>query len=406
MTKGFKLSPDEVDQAGSHIQNLGSKLDQHGTNVASTHQKISASSRSDKSSVGKIFTSFASKSGAAFSDGFKGLSRWSKEAGDRLKIGSKRTKQTESDVQGSFTKIKAPSEDPKAKPKTTSPAGPSGNTETSSAPTPTPHRPPTPHEQTGGKNDDQASSSGHEPPLSTAPAPKPKVAPAGDRLSSWLDNAGEPEVMQIRPNRIPPAQQHFGDTGHDQMYDIEHQSNDYEGNGSGARPNKGGRFQSAFGQNGDKHSAVVMETYVAGGENKPTYTASDGFLHQWGAAHAGFNTPGGAGKKTSAIENHLSSDTSYPDRLPNKLPDTIYHQNISGDGAKHDLGNILDGKENPHQLSGDELNQVLKTDNGKSVNNIVRTYNDVKGDNYGITGGAVGKDDQGNYHLKFDLGKH
>jgi hypothetical protein len=402
MTSSFKLTPSEVDQAGSHMQDLGSKIDQHATNVASTHQKISSSSRSDKSKVGKMFTTFASKSGTAFSDGFKGLSRWSKEAGNRLKIGSSRTKQTESDVTSSINKIKAPSEDAKARPKTPNPAGPSGPAESSSEPTP--HRPPTPNKETGGKTDDQTSTE-HEPPVSKPPEPKPKVAPAGDRLSSWLGNAGTPDVMQIRPNRRPPALQHFGDTGHDQMYDIEHQSQDYQGNGSGARPTQGGRFQSAFGQDGDKHSAVVMETYVAGGENKPTYTASDGFLHQWGAAHAGFNTPGGAGKKTSAIENHLGSDTSYPDRLPDKLPDSIYHQNISGEGAKTQLGSILDGKENPHQLSSDELNQVLKTDNGKSVNNIVRTYNDVKGDTYGITGGAVGKDDQGNYHLKFDTGR-
>jgi hypothetical protein len=121
--KGFKLSPDEVDQAGSHMQDLGSKLDTHATNIASTHQKISASSRSDKSSVGKMFTSFASKSGAAFSDGFKQLSRVSKGAGDRLKTGSKQSKQTESDVQNSFTKIQSSSAEgkkpaPKPKPNT------------------------------------------------------------------------------------------------------------------------------------------------------------------------------------------------------------------------------------------------------------------------------------------------
>ena len=113
MPKGFKLSPDEVDQAGSHMHDLSSKLDTHATNVASTHQKISASSRSDKSGVGKVFTGLASKAGNAFGDGFKQLSRVSKGAGDRLKNGSKQTKQTESDVQNSFTKIQSSSGDNK-----------------------------------------------------------------------------------------------------------------------------------------------------------------------------------------------------------------------------------------------------------------------------------------------------
>lgn len=400
MPKGFKLSPSEVDKGGSNLLSFGSKTDQHGTSAASTHQKI-ASSGSGKSPVVKMFTSFASKSGDAFSGVFKQISRVSKEAGNRLKTGSKATQQNETNVENSFKKIQSPTADPHSRPRSPQ-GGPSSSSappETSSASTP--HRPPTPHKETTDTGDHGGTAT--EP--AAAPPPKPKVAPAGDRLSSWLGNAGEPEVMPVRPNRIPPAQTHFGDTGHDQMYDIEHQSHDYEGNGSGARPTKGGRFQNTFGQNGDKHSAVVMETYVAGGENKPTYTASDGFLHQWGAAHAGFETPGGAKPKLNAITNHLGSGEHYPDRLPNKLPDTIYHQNISGEGAKHELGNILDGKENPHQLTSDELNQVLKTDNGKSVNNIVRTYNDVKGDTYGITGGAVGKDDQGNYHLKFDVGR-
>lgn len=404
--KGFKLSPSGVAKGGSQLENLGSKADQHGTNVASTHQKI-ASSGSGKSSVVKMFTTLATKSGNAFDDVFRQISRVSRGAGGRLKSGSRATAQNETNVESSFKKISSPTPDSHDRPRGPQPQGHSAGeqAETSSAAPATPHRAPTPHGQTGSTSP-EPEPSGHESPVGKAPEPKPKVAPAPDRLSSWLGNAGTPEVMPIKSPRIPPAQQHFGDTGHDQMYDIEHESQDYEGNGSGARPTKGGRFQTAFGQKGDKHSAVVMETYVAGGEHKPSYTASDGFLHQWGAAHAGFNAPGSPNKKASAIENHLlDSDTSYSDRLPNKLPDTIYHQNISGDGPKHELGNIMVGKQNPHQLSSDELNQVMKTDNGKSVNNIVRTYNDVKGDNYGITGGAVGQDAQGNYHLKFDIGK-
>jgi RHS repeat-associated protein len=107
--KGFKLSPNEVDQSGSHLLDFGSKSDQNASSTAATHQKI-ASSGSGKSGVVKTFTDFAGKSGDAFEGVFKEIGRVSKGAGDRLKTGSKATQQNESDVESSFKKINSPGE--------------------------------------------------------------------------------------------------------------------------------------------------------------------------------------------------------------------------------------------------------------------------------------------------------
>jgi hypothetical protein len=132
------------------------------------------------------------------------------------------------------------------------------------------------------------------------------------------------------------------------------------------------------------------------------YFASDAFLHQWSLAHAKIH--GGE------------------PRVPDTFPVHLYHQHISGEGAKETLRGYLsragdalelrpDGRpgataaERAHEIEA--FNAVLAMDNGKSVGNLVQTYNELKGlvgnDAYGITSIAVYRDGA-NYNLRFDVG--
>ncbi|MFJ4837540.1 hypothetical protein [Streptomyces sp. NPDC088746] len=59
--------------------------------------------------------------------------------------------------------------------------------------------------------------------------------------------------------------------------------------------------------------------------------------------------------------------------------------------------------------NSDTYKQMMSTVNGKSTFNTVRTYNKVKGlppeREYFIAGGELTKDEGGNFHISFDLGR-
>ena len=435
MTSGFNLTPSELDQGGSQLENLSSRVEQHGSNVDSTHQRLSSSTGKGKSIITQTLNKLVTKTGPVFTGMFKEATRVTKEAGSRLKISGKRTKQTESDVKDSLSNIKNKGDNGHDRPQATTP-GPShsgGHTETSSSPAPktpgetkpkseTPQQehgstepssapPATSHGDTKPKDETPEKHGGDEPPVDKQPEPAPpkkKLAPAQDRLDDWKNNVDQDSQDVMHVKKPGPAQTAFGDTQHDRMFQIDQKSHDYKANehASEGEPEKGGNFQTVFGKNGDKTSAVVMETYRS---RQETYTGSDAFLHQYGAAHQGLNHPGGNNPQLKAVNNHLGSDASYADRLPDSPPNTIYHQNISGKQGKSELDNILGGQSHA-DLTPDQLNHVLnQTDNGKSVRNIVSTFNDVKGLSgdgaFRVTGGAVAKDSNGNHHLKFDVGQ-
>jgi hypothetical protein len=378
MTKGFKLSPDEVDQAGSHVQNLGSKLDQHATNVASTHQKISASSRSDKSSVGKIFTSFASKSGAAFSDGFKGLSRWSKEAGDRLKIGSKRTKQTESDVQGSFTKIKAPSEDPKARPNTTDPSGPSGHTETSSAAPPRPATPPKPNTETQTKIDDhQQKANAHKDDADAdfwSDDEKNRFGKAQGYHQNAADHYQNGQHDQAQNNATAAGHQEHAIKLHDDAMDSagkqhQHQTQAADHYEQAAQHSANGQHDAA-----NAHaSAGAHHEQAAQHVGKQQYGPAD--RHQVGARHDGlaadhFNEAGKLPPDDPAGQAHNAAATHHQqaaDHFANNRPEQGHNSaaqanshaaNAYGQQGNQAMADHHQGLANNHQNASNHLNQA------------------------------------------------
>ena len=243
---------------------------------------------------------------------------------------------------------------------------------------------------------------------STSAAPRQLEEPPA-RLDAWL-KARNPDDTEIgRVKNVPPAMASFGAKEFDDMIEIGERSGDYQADPRSASaypPVSGGMFKNVFTKRGEGHSALMMENYRAQGKDAPAYTASDAFLNQWAAAHAVLGSAESNKAREKSITTRLGATTAYASRLPDTMPTTIYRQNISGDAAKEVLGGIL-GSRASADLTGPELELVLaKTVNGKATRNIVSTFNEVKrpASPYRITGGALNKDSNGNFQLRFDIG--
>ncbi|WP_395574117.1 hypothetical protein [Streptomyces sp. BK79] len=233
--------------------------------------------------------------------------------------------------------------------------------------------------------------------------------PAPERLEHYLDAmekpGGERDAM---PAKNSAALTELGRAIPGQLVQLEEQTGDYEPNAKdsmGGEPEAGGRFQNLYGRDEHGSVAVMMENYRS---KKEKYTASEAFIHQWSRANALFESGGPV--KSKAATKELGNRTD-PGRLPDRLPDSIFRQNVSGPRAKEVLNALL--PEGRSELSftaqGDRAayDAVMATVNGKSTLNIVRTFNELHGLSgtaaHRITGGRVKRDGNGNFQLRFDI---
>jgi hypothetical protein len=244
------------------------------------------------------------------------------------------------------------------------------------------------------------------PAGSAAPVQR-ALDPAPERLEHYLDamKSGERDAM---PAGNSAALTELGRALPGQLVQLEEQTADYEPNAKdsvGGEPESGGRFQNLYGRDEHGSVAVMMENYRS---KKEKYTASEAFIHQWSRANALFE--GGGPVKRGPATKELGKRTD-PSRLPDRLPDSIFRQNISGPKAKEVLNALLPaGKsELSFTAQGDRAayDAVMATVNGKSTLNIVRTFNELHGlagtAAHRITGGRVKRDGNGNFQLRFDI---
>ncbi|MER6273800.1 lonely Cys domain-containing protein [Streptomyces sp900105755] len=255
-----------------------------------------------------------------------------------------------------------------------------------------------------------------------APAPVPQqpgarraLLPAPERLARYVaalkdvtaETPGSREAMWAKRSTALTAAGADIPPRFVQIEDVTVGYTPTEENGEANAPLSGAKFMNSYGRTDDGTTLAVMgENYRAPGE---AFTAADAFIHQWSTAHpllAGEKLP--AKKLAVAVGKDLDRAKSAAD-LPERLPDRIYRQNISGPAAKKALGGLLDAETSTRQFTaGDEAyEQVLRTVNGKSTDNIVKTFNELKGysgdDAHLITGGALFRDGNGNFQLRFEI---
>ncbi|MER5814529.1 hypothetical protein [Streptomyces californicus] len=230
------------------------------------------------------------------------------------------------------------------------------------------------------------------------------LPPADERLGTYLETMGKGERSVSKAWRSA-ALTAFGRAIPRDLAEMDEQSADYTADSDSPQskpPEAGGRFANLYGRDDDGSLAVMMENYRSREEK---YTASEAFIHQWSRAVAMFNAggfdKGGFGKGALKVP-------TKPEDVPDRLPDSIFRQNVSGDAAKETLGALIpEGADTVTFQENDAIYQsVLKTVNGKSTMNIVHTFNQIKhlaGDReFRISGGAI-KRVQGNFQLRFDV---
>ncbi|CAM5463581.1 hypothetical protein SCALM49S_09204 [Streptomyces californicus] len=200
--------------------------------------------------------------------------------------------------------------------------------------------------------------------------------------------------------RRSPALTAFGRAIPQNLVDMDEQSADYTPDSDSPQskpPEAGGHFENLYGRNDDGALAVMMENDRSRDEK---YTASEAFIHQWSRAVAMFNAGG--------LRQGGAQVLTKPEDVPDRLPDSIFRQNVSGDAAKETLGALIpEGADTVTFQENDTVYQsVLKTVNGKLTMNIVHTFNQIKhlaGDReFRISGGAI-KRVQGDFQLRFDV---
>lgn len=189
--KGYKVTPDELDQSSEHLANFGDRIDEHNTRVQSAHENLSTHVSGDKSGLGQVFKKFASKAGTAFSDMGKQVSRVVKGSGSRLKTSSKAYKDNESNVKQKLDGIGTKRDETKGptKPVDTSRPSSSGGTKPSSASV---HEPP---KLDKGKGVDTGPA-GAKPALSTNKPPS-----AGSEFSDKF--TAKPQLDEPTPYSKP-----------------------------------------------------------------------------------------------------------------------------------------------------------------------------------------------------------
>ncbi|MFG2226165.1 hypothetical protein [Streptomyces sp. NPDC048644] len=240
-------------------------------------------------------------------------------------------------------------------------------------------------------------------------------APAPERLGEYADAMADPDKREGMSARRSGALTTFGRPlpGRDQMYDMDETTPDYEEHPThptSKAPLSGGHFHNLYGRDGQGSVAVMMENYRAPQEK---YTASEAFIHQWSQAVALFEkTVGKSDGQLKKLATKALQESTGPADVPDKLPDSIFRQNISGEEAKEALGRLMpEGKDDLEFTAGDATyDQILTTVNGKSTKNIVSTFNELKrhaGGNgsFRITGGGLRRDASGNFQLRFDVGE-
>lgn len=246
------------------------------------------------------------------------------------------------------------------------------------------------------------------------------------RLDAWVGktDAREKGTDSAGVAKRSSALSALGRKVPERMIEISEQSTDYKPDptdSSGKPPLVGGAFKNLFGKDDDGSFAVMMENYRqskdtvdpdTGDEVKaPAYTASDVFLNQWTAASSVLDDDGLKGNKLNkAVKQSLTAPKDAATGTPDKLPDQIYRQNISGAEAKKVLGGILgDRSRMTFTENSDDYRSVMATVNGKMTLNQVKTHNAVKGlppeREHFISGGELTKDDNGNFHMRFDIGR-
>ncbi|NUQ97860.1 MAG: lonely Cys domain-containing protein [Streptomyces sp.] len=248
-------------------------------------------------------------------------------------------------------------------------------------------------------------------------APRRTLAPASERLTAYAEALTEeddetPGSREVMWAKRSPALKTSGAALPERFVEIEDSTVGYtpaEENPEANVPQSGGRFVNLFGRYDDGTTLAVMaENYRAPGEG---FTAADAFVHQWSTATSVL-----VGDKLSAknLSKKITADLQRPlsaADVPDRLPDRIYRQNISGARAKKVLNEVLGEDMSTIQFAlGDAAHEkVLETVNGKSTLNIVRTFNELKGhasdDAHLITGGTLLRDSNGNFQLRFDIAR-
>ncbi|MGW0779701.1 hypothetical protein [Streptomyces sp. NPDC002913] len=246
------------------------------------------------------------------------------------------------------------------------------------------------------------------------------------RLDAWIGktDARDKDSDSGGMAKRSPALNALGRTVPDRMIEISEQSTDYKPDptdSSGKPPLAGGAFRNLFGKDDAGSFAVMMENYRQSKDTvdpdtkeevkAPAYTASDVFLNQWTAAHSVLDEDGLKGNKLNKkVKESLTAPKDAATGTPDKLPDQIYRQNISGAEAKKVLGGILgDRSRMTFTENSDDYKSVMATVNGKMTLNQVKTHNAVKGlppeREQFISGGELTRDDNGNFHMRFDIGR-
>ncbi|MEV6231383.1 DnaJ domain-containing protein, partial [Saccharopolyspora shandongensis] len=233
--------------------------------------------------------------------------------------------------------------------------------------------------------------------------------PPEERLAHYLAavEGGERETMHARRS---VALAEFGrPIPSPKLVDVDEQTADYRPHPTKPEsevPESGGHFHNLYGRDDAGSVAVMMENYRARGER---YTASEAFIHQWSKAEALFNGVTKA-REIDKRAPKVFGRTTTPEDVPDRLPDTIFRQNISGPVAKEVFGNLLAGGSGVDFVARDGVYaEVMRTVNGKSTRNIVDTFNELKqlpeDQKFHISGGGVRRDGSGGFQLRFDISR-
>jgi hypothetical protein len=252
-------------------------------------------------------------------------------------------------------------------------------------------------------------------PLSDTAAPSAKDSadvrpPAVERLARYADAMeADGSMREAISARRSVALSEFGRSIPPRLVDLDEKTANYvedPTDSQGRPPLSGGHFHNLWGRDEHGSVAVLMEIYRARNE---TYTASEAFVHQWSVADELFKVENLTASKIDRQAEAMLRKQTLRERVPGRLPDSIFQQNISGPEAKKALGSVLPEDQNAAEfMAGDGVyTQVLNTVNGKSTRNIVSTFNEIKGlagdAAFHIAGGGIKRDVNGNFHLRFDV---
>jgi RHS repeat-associated protein len=176
---GLNLHTGDLHSSGDTLGDFGSRIAQGGDSLQKVGEDLVSHSSADKSGVGKIVTSTLGRvsevAGKVFSEG----GRVAGAAGKRLHVNASNHEQNETDVAGSFTKIRQPPDNPKTAHGGGTPKGPPHSPEPGGTPKDLPTV--TPKDEPGGPTHTSSADSGSSDIKAHNTHPSENDTPTGNR---------------------------------------------------------------------------------------------------------------------------------------------------------------------------------------------------------------------------------